>query len=205
MVGTKLSVQCYGDVTVNYMAEENHFKLSRSEFANKQGISVDNLKKRMKRGYYQNHFVKHNGKYLFSTRETDGPNMVNSPGTFVPTKARNRGNHFGSKNPNYKPQFKRTNEIRMLAKLKHNIDEETQALLPEAVEIAKQKKVERIRSATQDLERPSKNYGTGIFNMSNKGYGTRAYSSPIAHRFEPNKFRSQNRGPKIPKKGPYEI
>ena len=68
------------------MAEENNFKLSRSEFANKQGISVDNLKKRMKRGHYQNSYVFHNGKYLFSTREAVRPNKVNSPGTNVPRK-----------------------------------------------------------------------------------------------------------------------
>jgi len=185
------------------MTNNNSYKFSRSEFANKQGISVDNLKKRMKRGHYKNQYVKHNGKYLFSTQEGVGPNMVNSLGTNIPTKARNRGNHFDSNNPNYKPQFKRTNEIRMLAKLKHNIDEETQALLPEAVEIAKQKKLERLRSTIND--RPLKNYGSGLFSMSNRGYGTVSYSSPIAHRFEPSKFRTQNRSVKPFKKGPYEI
>ena len=82
----------------------------------------------------------------------------------------------------------------MLAKLKHNIDDETQALLPEAVEIAKQKKQERLRAKIQD--RPVKNYGSGLFSMSNKGYGTISYSSPIAHRLEPGKFKA-NKKPKI--------
>ena len=39
--------------------------------------------------------------------------------------------------------------------------------------------------------------------MSNKGYGTMSYSSPIAHRFEPSKFRTQNRSVRPFKKGPY--
>ena len=176
------------------MTNKNPYNLTRSEFANKHQISVDNLKKRMKRGYYKDQYILENGKYLFSNQEGGGPNIVNSLGTNVPTKARNRGNHFDSKNPNYKPQFKRTNEIRMLAKLKHNIDDETQALLPEAVEIAKQKKQERLRAKIQD--RPVKNYGSGLFSMSNKGYGTISYSSPIAHRLEPGKFKA-NKKPKI--------
>jgi len=41
--------------------------------------------------------------------------------------------------------------------------------------------------------------------MSNPGYGSKAYSSHVAHRFEPSKFSVTNRGPKTPKKGPYEI
>jgi hypothetical protein len=83
----------------------------------------------------------------------------------------------------------------MLAKLKHNVDEEVQDLLPEAVQIAKNKKLERLQSS---LRAPSmgqlKNYGTGLINLSNKGYGSPAYSSPISHQYEPKKFRATNRG-----------
>ena len=186
------------------MTDLNKFKYSRSEFANQQGISVDNLKKKMKRGHYQDQYVKHDGKYLFSTQEAMRPNIVKSLGTNVPRK-RNRGNHFKGDYPNL--AFQQKNELRMLAKLKHNVDPEVQDLLPEAVQLAKQKKAKRLQSAFRD-QKPHgmlKNYGTGLINMSNPGYGSKAYSSPVAHRFEPNKFRSTNRGPKTPKKGPYEI
>ena len=45
----------------------------------------------------------------------------------------------------------------MLAKLKHNVDPEVQDLLPEAVELAKQNKRERLQSA---INKPiKKNYG----------------------------------------------
>ena len=36
------------------MVHENKFQLSRKEFADKLGISTDNLKKKMKRGHFQN-------------------------------------------------------------------------------------------------------------------------------------------------------
>lgn len=181
------------------MAEENNFKLSRSEFANKQGISVDNLKKRMKRGHYQNSYVFHNGKYLFSTREAVRPNKVNSPGTNVPRK-RNRGNHFKGKYPN--AAFQQKNEIRMLAKLKHNVDPEVQDLLPEAVELAKQKKAERLKQSTLNAPQTNK-YGSGLFNESNKGYADPQYHNGKAHEYHPNKFTATNRGRKKPWKNPY--
>jgi hypothetical protein len=181
----------------------SNFKLTRSEFSKKLGIPTDTLKKRMKRGHYKDQFIFENGKYLFSGDVRDGPKLVNnkpmSPGT---KRVRNRGNHFDSKNPNYKPQFQKTNEIRMLAKLKHRVDQETQEILPEAIEIAKQQKRERLR---RELETPLKKpYTTGIYNAS---YGS-SYAnnmSPIAHKRNPLNFRSTNRGTTRFKKGPYEI
>ena len=105
---------------------ENSFKLTRKEFADKLGISTDNLKKKMKRGHYSNSYIKHNGKYLFDGREAVRPIIDKSPGTRVPRR-RNRGNHFSGKYPNL--AFQQKNELRMLAKLKHNIDPEVQDLL----------------------------------------------------------------------------
>ena len=39
----------------------------------------------------------------------------------------------------------------MLAKLKYSVDEEVQALMPEAVEIARKKKLERLQQLQNDL------------------------------------------------------
>jgi hypothetical protein len=158
----------------------SNFKLTRSEFSKKLGIPTDTLKKRMKRGHYKDQFIFENGKYLFSGDVRDGPKLVNnkpmSPGT---KRVRNRGNHFDSKNPNYK-----------------------QEILPEAIEIAKQQKRERLR---RELETPLKKpYTTGIYNAS---YGSSYVNnmSPIAHKRNPLNFRSTNRGTTRFKKGPYEI
>ena len=169
------------------MAEYN---LTRKQFADKLGITTDNLKKKMKRGHFKSSYKFENGKYLFNGQEAVRPIMVKSPGTNVPRK-RNRGNHFKGKYPNR--AFQQKNELRMLAKLKHNVDPEVQDLLPEAVELAKSKKRERLQSA---LNEPSKTkyYGSGIFSMSNPGYGSKQYSSPVAHNLEPRKFVATNRG-----------
>ena len=169
------------------MAEYN---LTRKQFADKLEITTDTLKKRMKRGHYKSSYIFENGKYLFNGQEAVRPIIVKSPGTNVPRK-RNRGNHFKGKYPNR--AFQQKNELRMLAKLKHNVDPEVQDLLPEAVELAKQKKRERLQSALNEPVR-TKNYGMGIFSMSNPGYGSKQYLSPVAHNLEPNKFRKTNRG-----------
>ena len=181
----------------------SNFKLTRSEFSKKLGIPTDTLKKRMKRGHYKDQFIFENGKYLFSGDVRDGPKLVtNKPMSLGTKRVRNRGNHFTSKNPDYKPQFQKTNEIRMLAKLKHRVDEETQEVLPEAIEIAKQQKRERLR---KELEAPIKKpYSSGIYNAS---FGSSYVNnmSPIAHKRNPLNFRSTNRGTTRFKKGPYEI
>jgi len=189
------------NVPFKVMANKNPFNLTRSEFANKLDISTDTLKKKMKRGHYQDQYVKHNGKYLFSSRETVRPNIGKSPGTNVPRK-RNRGNHFKGDYPNL--AFQQKNELRMLAKLKHNVDDEVQDLLPEAVQIAKNKKAERLQSSLREPAKGIlKHYGTPLINMSNKGYLDNL--NPYQHQSNPLKFTATNRGRNINKKGPYEI
>ena len=160
------------------------FNLTRKEFADKLGITTDNLKKKMKRGHYQNSYILENGKYLFNGQEAVRPNIATSLGTNVPRK-RKRGNHFKGKYPNL--AFQQKIELRMLAKLKHNIDPEVQDLLPEAVELAKLQ-----HSLNETVK--TKHYTSGIFSMSNPGYGSKQYLSPVAHNLEPNKFRKTNRG-----------
>ena len=85
--------------------------------------------------------------------------------------------------------------MKMLAKLKHRVDPEVQELLPEAVELAKQKKLERQQSTLNDT--PMKNYGMGIFNESNKGYADPQYHNGKAHETHPRKFTATNRGKQI--------
>lgn len=150
--------QTKGDaITFYVMSDKNKYTLTRSEFAKSEDITVDLLKKRMKRGHYKDQFVFHDGKYLFSRDKRERPYIVNSPGSSVPTKRkRNRGNHFNGKYPNYKMQ--QHNELKMLAKLKHNVDDETQDLLPEAIKIAKAQKVKRIQKASEPLSM-TKDYG----------------------------------------------
>ena len=52
----------------------------------------------------------------------------------------------------------------MLAKLKSNVDRETIDLIPEAIEIAKQQKQERIRETIKSVNTPIRKYSDGIYN-----------------------------------------
>ena len=102
----------------------------------------------------------------------------------------------------------------MLAKLKHNVDEDIQTLLPEAIEIAKSKKREIIKEASGlapvsggrnpgSVNRSSFSKG-GIYHMgSNKGYGSPGYLGNTYN--DTRSYEPTNRGRNINKKGPYEI
>ena len=148
------------------MTTNKKYNLTRSDFAKKLGITRDTLKKRMKRGHYADVYIVKDGKYFFNGDTEGCPIKVNSPTVnrpYVPRK-RNRGNHFTSTNPKYSNQLKQHNEMKMLAKLKHNVDPEVQDLIPEAVELAKQKKRERLqKQLNTPIVRP---YSNGIENMS---------------------------------------
>lgn len=146
-------------ITFKTMSDENKYTLTRSEYAKKLDISVDALKKRMRRGLHKEAYIFKDGRYFFRRDTEVRPNIENSLVTNVPRR-RNRGNHLNGKYPN--SAFQQHNEIKMLAKLKHNVDQETQDLLPQAIQIAKQKKQQRI---VKSLE-PTKNYGGLVVNRS---------------------------------------
>jgi hypothetical protein len=148
------------------MNSDKKYNLTRSDFAKKLGITRDTLKKRMKRGHYADVYIIKDGKYYFNGDKEGRPITVNSPTVnrpYVPRK-RNRGNHLTSTNPRYSNQLRQHNEMKMLAKLKHNVDPEVQDLIPEAVEIAKKKKNEKLqKQLNTPIIRP---YSNGIENMS---------------------------------------
>ncbi|WP_440928793.1 hypothetical protein, partial [Candidatus Pelagibacter sp.] len=129
------------------MNEDNNYNLTRSDFAKKLDITTDTLKKRMRRGHYKDLYIVRDGRYFFNGDERARPNIGVSPVINIPSKKRNRGNHLTSTNPRYSNQLRQHNEMKMLAKLKHSVDPEVQDLIPEAVELAKQKKRERLQKA----------------------------------------------------------
>jgi len=172
------------------MQDTNEFRLTRKQFADAQGISVDLLKKRQKSGKYQDHYIVQNGQYFFKPFEEDRPIVDSSLGKKSRRK-RNRGGHFNSSNPRYSNQLKQHNEMKMLAKLKHSVDNEVQDLLPEAVELAKQKKRERLqKSLNTPVKKP---YTTGIIKMAPSNPYP-AYLNPYSHRLYPDNFKPTNRG-----------
>ena len=186
-------------VTLNFgtMNENklNPFDLNRTEYASLLGISPNAVRMRMRHGKLEGEYIFKNGKYLFRApkRERDYYGLDHPIKTTQTKRKINRGNHHKANYPN--EAFRKHNEMKMLAKLKHRVDPEVQELLPEAVELAKQNKLERQQSTLNDTS--MKNYGMGIFNESNKGYADPQYHNGKAHETHPRKFTATNRGKQI--------
>ena len=191
----------------------NPFDLNRTEYAELLGISPNAVRMRMRQGKLEGEYIFENGRYNFRAplpmRGSIDIPVVNQT---TPKKKYRRGNHFKANYPN--EAFRKHNEAKMLAKLKHNVDDDIQALLPDAIEIAKAKKRERLNNGSANapnsvgrvssLENKSyKNYGMGIYSESTNGYFDNV--NPYQHRSNPQKFTATNRGRRINKKGPYEI
>ena len=78
--------------------------------------------------------------------------------------------------------------MKMLAALKHRVDPEIQGLLPEAIELAKQKE---LKDRSSINEQPIKNYGMGLFSESNKGYADPQYHDGRADERHPKNSEQQ--------------
>jgi hypothetical protein len=194
-IAQKIVILYYGTMIEDKL---NPFDLNRTEYASLLGISPNAVRMRLRHGKLEGEYIFKNGKYFFRAPKRVRENQGLDHPTMTTQKKRkiNRGNHHKANYPN--EAFRKHNEMKMLAKLKHRVDPEVQDLLPEAVEIAKQKKAERMQSTINDT--PTKNYGTGLFNESNKGYGDPQYHNGKAHNYHPNKFEPTNRGRVITKK-----
>jgi hypothetical protein len=107
----------------------------------------------MRRGKYKDDYIFNGIKYLFKPREAMRVFQGFKPGYKVKRRP-NRGNHFKGKYPN--DSFRKHNELKMLAKLKGVTDPEVLENLPQAIEVAKQQKQNRIR---EQLNKIPKDYG----------------------------------------------
>jgi len=184
----------------------NPFDLNRTEYAELLGITPNAVRMRLRHGKLEGEYILENGKYIFKAPSGERANHGLTTGQKTTLKKiYNRGNHHKARYPN--EAFRKHNEAKMLAKLKYNVDEEIQDLLPDAIEIAKGKKRESLNNASgrvSSLENKSyKNYGTGIYSEGTNGYLDNI--NPYQHRSNPLKFTATNRGRRINKKGPYEI
>ena len=103
-------------LTLNSMSAPKDYNLSRSQFAKELGITRENLKQRMRRGQYKDHYIFENGQYKFTLDEAVRVNKEMSIGKFVPSKKKvRRGNHYQGKYPN--KAFEEHNLRKMLAKV----------------------------------------------------------------------------------------
>ena len=193
---------------ITFMKKQNlnPYDLNRSEYAELLGITPNAVRMRMRHGKLEGEYKLENGKYFFRAPQGPRENQGLTSGQKTTLKKiYRRGNHYKANYPN--EAFRKHNEAKMLAKLKHSVDDEVQALLPEAIEIAKNKKRERIEETQRSImnDRTTNSQYVSLFNESNPGYGSIQYHSAHAHLFNPQKFRNTPREKPKPKKGPYEI
>ena len=134
--------------------DEHLYTMTRVEFARSIGKSREAVKQGMRRGQYKDDCIYNGKQYLFKPREAMRDFKDLNIGTKVKRRP-NRGNHFKGKYPN--DAFRKHNEMKMLAKLKGVTDPEVLENLPQAIELAKQQKQNRIRE--QLNKTIPKNYG----------------------------------------------
>ena len=193
------------NVTLNMNKKNiNPFDLSRTEYAELLGISPNAVRMRLRHGKLEGEYIFENGRYNFRAPQRERVYIGQDHPNLTTTKRKiNRGNHYKANYPN--EAFRKHNEAKMLAKLKHNVDEDIQALLPDAIEIAKGKKREMLEAAAGQDPR-SKNQSSfntrGIYHVgSNKGYGSPGYMGGTFQ--DPNSYVVTNRGKKEEKKKYY--
>jgi len=154
---------------------DKDFILTRGEYANKIGKSKGSVIQSMRRGGLRDLYIFKEGKYLFKDPKAmrANTNSIHKQ-IYTPKKKYNRGNHFKAKYPNR--HFQQHNELKMLAKLKHGIDDKKADKIPEAIKLIEQQ--ERDQKQKSLLQSPAKYYGGFIsnrqmnrdkFNPTNKG------------------------------------
>ena len=141
---------------------DKDFILTRGEYAQKINKSKGSVIQSMRRGGLRDLYIFKEGKYLFIDPKAmrANTNSIHKQ-TFTAKKKYNRGNHFKAAYPNQ--AFKQHNELKMLAKLKHGIDDKKADKIPEAIKLIEQQ--EREKKQKSLLQSPTKYYGGMLSNQ----------------------------------------
>ena len=157
---------------------EKEFKYKSGEYANKLGISKEALRSRRRRGDLENEYIIQNGITLWKeppsipTEKPHGPKASGrGPSACNRSSIAHRsvvrvkriGVHVAgipTKYPNH--AFKQHNELKMLAKLQRNVDQELQELLPEAIERIRDQRQQQLQ---KQLQQPVKHYGGMLYGI----------------------------------------
>lgn len=161
---------------------QDEFIFTALEYAKMHGISKDCLRKRRKAGKLEGEYTVKDNCYFYKRPR---PNHEKSIPKIPPKRIRRRGAHKSMSTVRYPNNaFRNHNEMKMLAKIKYNVDDETLSLLPEGIQKAKEAKAERIKEAQSTVHvpkrTPQKNYGTGIYNVGSRTPVWRPLLTPVA-------------------------
>jgi len=150
------------------------YKFNAKEYATLNGISASALRKRRLSGKLDGQYIKKDSKYFYCTPEADRPIKDEFTVHGSRTKTRRRNVH-GSSTMYHKArnghQLKLANDIKQLARINRRLSEEQIAEITDDIfEVAKQRRVERLKKATEIPEHTiKKNYGSFI-NTATAGY-----------------------------------
>mgnify|MGYP003110174642 FL=1 len=140
----------------------NDYIFTEAEYAKIIGISKEGVRSRRRDGKLEGQYIQKDSRILYARPR---PNQGFGTAKTAP-RNRRRGAHNRGQTLQYPNNaFKQHNEVKMLAKLKADIDPETLDLVPEAIEIAKKKKQERVRETLDSVRKPAKTtYSSGLYN-----------------------------------------
>lgn len=146
------------------------YKFTAKEYATMQGITASALRKRRLAGKLDGQYIKKGSDYFYCITQTDGPNKQ----TFTVKNSRRR--HVPRSEVQYHKahnghQLQQANDIKQLCAINKRLsDAGIQEIVPDIIEVAKQRRIERTKKAVDEsLTKVQKNYGHWI-NCNNSGY-----------------------------------
>ena len=146
------------------------YKFNAKEFAMMQGITASALRKRRLAGKLDGQYIKKGSDYFYCITERDGPNkqsftVKNSRRRHVPrSEVQYHKAHNGH-------QLQLANDVKQLCAINKRLsDAGIQEIVPDIIEVAKQRRIERTKKAVDEsLTKVQKNYG-GFINCNTSGF-----------------------------------
>jgi len=150
------------------------YKFNAKEYATLNGISASALRKRRLSGKLEGQYIKKDTNYFYCTPKTDRPmkDEFTVHGSRLKNRRRNvPGSCTMYHNARNGHQLKLANDIKQLARINKRLSEEQIAEITDDIfEVAKQRRVERLKKTTEVPDyKIKKNYGRFI-NCNILGY-----------------------------------
>ena len=148
------------------------YKFTAKEYATMQGITASALRKRRLAGKLDGQYIKKGSDYFYCITQTDCPNKQ----SFTVTNSRKRRRHVPRSEVQYHKahnghQLQLANDVKQLCAINKRLsDAGIQEIVPDIIEVAKQRRIERTKKLVHESrDKIQKNYGHWI-NCNNSGY-----------------------------------
>ena len=151
------------------------YKFNATEYATLNRITASALRKRRLSGKLEGQYIKKDSNYFYTTPLKDRPNKdeFTAHGSRSSHKRRQvpeSGTRYHNARNGH--QLKLANDIKQLARINRSLNENQIAeITPDIIEVAKQRRLERIKKANQIVEQNIKKNTYGRFiNCNSLGY-----------------------------------